>query len=181
MPGVNRLSPSILWRFGLSWPRNAQPRLTFSGLARESRPSFSVSRLSSFRRHSRALPGNPGHHSRCRAFLPFAVILGPCPGIQSFIAKNRTGFPPSARMTAGSGRVIPCIVRVFLFPSFSWPPRKSSPRPHSGFPPSARMTAGRVVYFCELNGAGFPPDGLGDGTRLDSRGGHENDGGERRV
>ena len=70
-------------------------------------------------------------------------LLGPCPGIQFLIGKNRTGFPPSVRMTAGRGRVIPCVVRVFLFPSFSWPPRESSPRPHSGFPPSARMTAGR--------------------------------------
>ena len=32
--------------------------------------------------------------------------------------KNRTGFPPSARMTEGRGKVIPCVVRVFLSPSF---------------------------------------------------------------
>ncbi len=168
--------------------------------------------------HSRALPGNPGHHSRCRVRLPSAVmmaakpqktqrlhrnfppfrhslaslslsvILGPCPGIQFLIANNRTGFPPSVRMTAGRAMVIPGVVRVFLFPSFSWPPRESSPgmcciffrrhpralpresspKPHSGFPPSARMTAGRDVYFCELNGAGFPPNRLGDRTGLDS-------------
>ena len=34
---------------------------------------------------------------------PF-VIVAPCPGIQFLIAKTRTGFPPSARMTAGKGK-----------------------------------------------------------------------------
>ncbi len=100
-----------------------------------------------------------------------------------------SGSPPSARMTGerqrqeqdwipafgendggegkGHSRCRACFsFAVILFPSFSWPPRESSPRPHSGFPPSARMTAGtegRDVCLCELNGAGFPPDGLGDG------------------
>ena len=36
------------------------------------------------------------------------------------VGKTRTGFPPSARMTAGKGRAIPGVVRVFfLRPSFS--------------------------------------------------------------
>ena len=44
-----------------------------------------------------------------------------------FSRNNKTGFPPSARMTAGRGRAIPGVVRVFLFPSFSSLARESSP------------------------------------------------------
>ena len=152
--------------------------------------------LSPPRRHSRGLHGNP----------VLDRILDPRLQRESQEKgsdKNRTGFPPSARMTAGRGKVIPGVVRVFLSPSFfvrhsrglhgnpvlscahfllpsrwrwgetppsrptcppispsplarslahrplpsppsfSWPPRESSPRPHSGSPPSARITGER--------------------------------------
>ena len=52
-------------------------------------------------RHFRDIPGNPGHHSPCRVCLSFSVILEPCSGIQVSVGNNRTGFPPSARMTEG--------------------------------------------------------------------------------
>ena len=56
-------------------------------------------------------------------FLP-SVILGPCPGIQVFIANNSLDSRLLARMTdeEGDGH----SRGVFLLPSFSWLPRESS-------------------------------------------------------
>ena len=128
---------------------------SFSGLARESRPSFPVSHVflsPSFSWSPRE--SSPRPHCiflECHVHFPTPSFSWP-PRESS--PRPHSGFPPSARMTEGRGRIIPGVVCVsfffrhcrapfFLSPSFSWSPRESSPRPHSGFPPSARMTAGR--------------------------------------
>ena len=66
-------------------------------------------------------------------------------------------------MTAGRGRrgramVIP--VPFFLSLSFSWPPRESSPRPHSGFLPAGENDREKGS---DNNRTGFPPTGENDG------------------
>ena len=125
-------------------------------------------------RHSRGLHGNPV--LECVRLSSPSVILGPCPGIQFLIGKNRTGFPPSVRMTEGkegdghfraffpfavilvaSTGIQSWSVLHFPTPSFSWPPRESSLGPHSGFPPAGENDGGEGGDG--LNGAGFPPDG----------------------
>ena len=114
-------------------------------------------------RHSRALPGNP--------------VLGRI---------HRTGFPPSARMTAGEGdghsyllarMTCACLLPSLscgcvLLPSLSGvsfccrhsralPGNPVLGRIHrTGFPPSARMTAGRAMViptFPREQRSGFPP------------------------
>ena len=60
-------------------------------------------------RHSRALIGNPGHHSLCRAFF-FAVILGASPGIQALPSHPLP--PPSFSSLARESRPsfsVPCV------------------------------------------------------------------------
>ncbi len=79
-------------------------------------------------RHSRGLHGNPV--LECVRLSSPSVILGPCPGIQSW------------------------SVLHFLTPSFSWPPRESSPRPHSGFPPAGENDGEKGS---DKNRTGFPP------------------------
>ena len=123
-------------------------------------------------RHSRGLHGNPA--LECVRLSSPSVILGPCPGIQFLIGKNRTGFPPSVRMTEGEGGrwSFPCLfsfrrhssclatgiqfwsVLHFLTPSFSWPPRESSLGPHSGFPPAGENDGEKGS---DKNRTGFPP------------------------
>ncbi len=93
-----------------------------------SSPLPSFSRLSFFVRHSHALPGNPVPNCEQQDWIPAFGENDGRGGMARMTPK--TGFPPSVRMTAGRAMVIPCVARVFLFPSFSWPPRESSPRPH---------------------------------------------------
>ena len=120
-------SPPSRWRQSRKKPNGyAAPN------RRETRPFSSplpsFSRLSFFVRHSHALPGNPVPNCEQQDWIPTFGENDGRGGMARMTPK--TGFPPSVRMTAGRAMVIPRVVRVFLFPSFSWPPRESSPRPH---------------------------------------------------
>ena len=106
-------------------------------------------------RHSRGLHGNPA--LECVRLSSPSVILGPCPGIQFLIGKNRTGFPPSVRMTEGEGGRW-SFPRLFSF-------RRHSRGLH-GNPVLDRILDSRLLARMTegeggdgLNGAGFPPDG----------------------
>ena len=87
----------------------------------------SFSRLSFFFRHSRALPGNPVPNCEEQDWIP---AFG-----------ENDGGEGMARMTAGKGRVIPGVVRVFFFrhsrgihgnPVLSCVCPSSFPRPDGG-------------------------------------------------
>ena len=123
-------------------PMAAKPQKKPNGYAATSHPS-PPSPPSPPRRHSRGIHGNPVlSYVRLPSPVPMAarpqkkpngyaatfspsVILAPLFLFPSFsgparesspsVGKTKTGFPPSARMTAGKGRVIPGVVRVFFF------------------------------------------------------------------
>ncbi len=121
-----------------------------------SSPSPSVSCASSFPRHDGAggrppsRPTCPPHQPKPPSLAPSsasplpAVILVASTGIQS--CRVRVFLPPSRWRwgeTPLATHLPPHLRPLPSPPSFSWPPRESSPRPHSGFPPSARITGER--------------------------------------
>ena len=96
----------------------AIPAVSFPSVILGASPGIQALLLSRlfFRRHSRALPGNPVLHcehqprfppsarmtegeanGHSRVCLSFSVILGASPGIQVFRGKHQPGFPSRAR------------------------------------------------------------------------------------
>ena len=115
-----------------------------------------------------------------RVCFSFAVILGPCPGIQFLSKKQQPGFPPAGEND------------VRVLPSFSSLARESSsytsdvsriiskPPPSSAFlsPPSFSSLARESRFSVGNNGPGFPPAGENDsgGGRWSFPPAGENDG-----